>query len=180
MYTQGSLDTLCGVYAVINSTKAVAATHGCRVRRPECTTLFRRLCDVLADGGILADALTEGTTIRTFQAMTRNAHAWLAAERGLELGSRRAFSASAGSLDLFWRKLEKHVGCEGKGSALIRLSGRIEHWSCVRSINSRAMVLVDSNGAKILRRDRCTIADPDRNRIHQLISTQALLVSRTG
>ena len=177
MYRQGNLDSLCGVYAVINSVKAVAHTRGFSLRRPECIVLFRRLCGVLADGGLLANALTDGTSIRTFQAMTRDAHMWLVQARGLQLESRRAFGKSPESLDLFWRKLSDHVDDEGPGSVLIRLSGRMEHWSCIRSISDSAIVLVDSDGVRMLRRKLCTIAEPDRRRIHQLIPTQALLVT---
>ncbi|MNR96992.1 hypothetical protein D3C72_281550 [compost metagenome] len=181
MYRQGSLDSLCGVYAVINSVKAVAHTRGFSLRRWECRALFSRLCGVLADGGLLADALTHGTTIRTFQAMTRDAHEWLLEARGLQLECRRAFGKSPESLDQFWRKLSDHAQDQGPGSVLIGLSGRMEHWSCIRSINDRAIVLVDSDGARILRRELCTIADPDRRRIHQLLPTQALLVTcRSG
>jgi len=181
MYRQGNLDSLCGVYAVINSVRAVADTRGFNIRRPESSALFRRLCHVLADGGRLADALTEGTTIRTFQAMTRDAHEWLAEERGLQLESRRAFGQSPASLEVFWGRLRDHAAEEGPGSILIRLSGRMEHWSCIRSINDRAIVLVDSDGVKILRRDRCTISDPHGRRTHQLVPTQALLIScRSG
>lgn len=181
MYRQGSLDSLCGVYAVINSVKAVAHTRGFSLRRSECRALFRRLCGVLADGGLLADALTDGTTVRTFQAMTRDAHEWLLEARGLQLQCRRAFGKSPESLDQFWRKLSDHAQDQGPGSVLIRLSGRMEHWSCIRSINDRAIVLVDSDGARILRRKLCTIAEPDRRRIHQLLPTQALLVTcRSG
>lgn len=162
---------------MINSVKAVAHTRGFRLSRHECSTLFRRLCGVLADGGRLADALTEGTTIRTFQAMARDAHAWLLETRGLELESRRAFARSPGSLDAFWQRISGQVGEEGPGSVLIRLSGRMDHWSCIRSINDRAIVLVDSDGVRILRRSLCTIVDADRRRVHQLVPTQALLVT---
>lgn len=177
MYRQGSLDSLCGVYAVINSAKAVAHTRGFSLRRWECSDLFTRLCGVLADGGRLENALTDGTKIRTFQAMTRDAHDWLVEARGLQLESRRAFGKSPGSLELFWQRLSDHVEMEGPGSVLIRLSGRMEHWSCIRTINDRAIVLVDSDGVRILHRKLCTIGDPDRRRIHQLIPTQALLTS---
>ena len=180
MYSQGNLDTLCGVYAVINSVKAVASTKGCRLTRGECVVLFRVLCRTLADGGRLEDALTEGTTIRTFQSMTRRAQEWLAAERGLVLSSRRAFGRPPGGLDRFWRRLQDHALDEGPGSILIGITGRMNHWSCVRSINDRAILLVDSDGVKFLRRDRCTVSEPDRRRIHQLVATQTLLVSHDG
>ena len=177
MYRQGNLDSLCGVYAVINSVKAVASTSGCRLTRGECKELFRQLCQVLADGGRLEDALTDGTTIRTFQAMTRRAHDWLAAERRVVLGSRRAFGRAPGGLDHFWTRLQNHAVKEGPGSILIGIGGRMDHMSCIRSINDRAILLVDSDGVKFLRRDRCTVSAPDRRRIHQLFGTQTLLVS---
>lgn len=179
MYSQGSLDSLCGVYAVINSVRTVAASHGQRLSRAECVDLFKRLCGVLADGGRLEDALTDGTTIRTFQAMTREAHDWLARGRGLVLESRRAFGRAPEGLDQFWRRLQNHASDEGPGSILIGIAGRIDHWSCIRSLNSRAILLVDSDGVKLLRRDRCTVSDPDRRRIYELAPTQTLLVSRS-
>lgn len=177
MYRQGSLDTLCGVYAVINSTRAVADTYRVRLTRKQCSELFRKLCDVLADGGRLADALTEGTTITTFQSMTRHAHEWLESERGLKLTSRRAFRSAPDGLDTYWRTLESHAAEFGAGSVLVGLCGRLDHWTCVRSVNERAITLVDSDGVKILRRDRCTISDPDRRRIHQLVPTQTILIT---
>ena len=177
MYRQGELDSLCGVYAVINSVKAVADTHGVRISRDQSSELFRRLCRVLADGGRLSDALTEGTTITTLQAMARDAHVWLADRTGLHLRVRRAFRSSPGGLDLYWRKLADHVSEERPGSVLIGLCGRMDHWTCVRSMSDRAIVLVDSGGAKILHRDRCTIGKPDMRRHHELVPTQALLVS---
>lgn len=180
MYRQGNLDSLCGVYAVINSIKAVASTNGCRLTRGDCKELFRQLCRVLADGGRLEDALTEGTTIRTFQAMTRRAHEWLAAERRMVLASRRAFGRAPDGLDHLWTRLQGHALKEGPGSILIGIGGRMDHWSCVRSVNDRAIVLVDSDGVKLLRRDRCTVSDPDRRRIHRLFGTQTLLVSKNG
>jgi len=177
VYRQGELDSLCGVYSVINSVKAVADTHGVKVTRGQCSDLFRRLCRVLADGGRLSDVLTEGMTITTLQAMTRDAHAWLADEAGLHLRCRRAFRSAPDSLDVYWRKLAGHVADERQGSVLIGLCGRMDHWTCVRSMSDRAIILVDSCGVKILHRNRCTIATPDLRRHHELVPTQALLVS---
>ena len=131
----------------------------------------------MADGGRLAGALIEGTTITTFQAMARDAHAWLAEETGLELRCRRAFRSSPGSLDLYWRKLAAHLAEEKHGSVQIGLCGRTDDWTCVRFMSDRAITLVDSSNAKILYRERCTIGTADTPRHHELVPTQGLLAS---
>lgn len=181
MYRQGALDSLCGVYAIINSSKAVCDTRDIRLDRDQCKALFVELCGVLADGGQLADGLTEGTTIRTFRRMTRTAHAWLRDRHELRLDSAQAFGTSPGGLDHYWSRVLSHVEEYGPGSVLIRLSGRYEHWSCIRSMSDRGINLMDSDGIKRLSRERCTVGlRSGRRRRHVLLPTQTVLVSVAG
>lgn len=177
MYRQGQLDSLCGVYAIINSSKAMCDQHGVRLTRAECRTLFVKVCGVLADDGKLAEALTEGTTIRTFQRMTRAAHDWLENDRGVSFQSRRAFGAAPAGLDDYWSRLLEHWTAFGPGSVLVGMSGQHDHWSCIRSMSERAINLMDSDGIHQLRRDRCTIAGSTRVRTSTLWPTQTLLIS---
>jgi hypothetical protein len=139
--------------------------------------MFVELCGVLAGGGKLAEAITEGTTIRTFQQMVRSAHNFLSAEKGIALSGRRAFSAAPEGLAQYWAKVEAHAGAFGSGSVLIGMAGKYDHWSCIRSMSDRSISLMDSHGIKALRRDRCTVSDPTLARHHHLSPTQTLLVS---
>lgn len=177
MYRQGTLDSLCGVYAVINSTKAMCDQHGRRLTRGACKELFVELCNVLAGGGRLADALANGTTIRTFQQMTRAAHEWVADQQGLQLKSVRAFGSAPSGLADYWDRLVDHTEQYGNGSVLVGMSGKHNHWSCIRSISERNISLMDSDGIVSLRRDRCTVGEPTTRRQHVLWPTQTLLVS---
>ncbi|MDR7117397.1 hypothetical protein [Caulobacter sp. BE254] len=177
MYRQGALDSLCGVYAVINSTKAMADRRGVRISRTRCRDLFIELCVVLADGGRLADAITQGTGIRTFQQMVRAAHEWTAENYGLRLKSVRAFNTQPAGLADYWTRVQAHAETFEAGSVLLGMVGRYDHWSCIRSISERRISLVDSDGIQHLNRDRCTVAAPSGRRQLILCPTQTLLVS---
>lgn len=177
MYRQGALDSLCGVYAIINSSKAMCDSQGVRLDRKGCQALFVELCGELAGGGRLAEALADGTTIRTFQQMTRTAHAWLNREYAIRLKSVRAFGQAPEGLAEYWSRILDHGYEFGAGSVMIRLSGKREHWTCIRSVTARGITLMDSDGIRALRRDRCTVAEPAGRRQHQLCPTQTLLVS---
>lgn len=180
MYRQGQLDSLCGIYAVINSTKAMADRNAVRISRDECQALFVLLCEVLADDGRLAVALTRGTWIRTVQKMARAAHQWAGERHGLCLRSVRAFNTEPRGLEEYWSQVQAHAQRFGSGSVLLGMGGRHDHWSCIRSMNERTISLVDSAGIQRLHRDRCTIATAAGRRHHTLWPTQTLLISDDG
>ena len=162
---------------IINSSKALCDRQRARLKRAECQQLFIEICGVLAGEGRLAEALAEGTTIRTFQRMTRAAHAWLKCERGIELQSVHAFGSAPRGLDQYWSRLLDHWRSYGSGSILLGMSGRYDHWSCVRSMSDRAISLMDSDGIHLLRRDHCTVAEYTELRRYVLWPTQTLLVT---
>lgn len=180
MYRQGQLDSLCGVYAVINSTKALADRNAVRLSRNECQALFILLCGVLADDGRLAVALTQGTWIRTFQKMTRAAHQWASERHGLRLTGMRAFNTQPAGLGDYWSRIQAHAQHYGAGSVLLGMAGRHEHWSCIRSMSDRVISLVDSAGIQRLHRERCTIGAASGRRQHILWPTQTLLITDDG
>ena len=75
MFRQGSLDTLCGIYAIINSTHEVCATWDTRLKPDQHRALFRALCEELATEGDLAAALAgEGMGVQTLRKLLRRAH----------------------------------------------------------------------------------------------------------
>ncbi|WP_411288530.1 hypothetical protein, partial [Phenylobacterium sp.] len=89
----------------------------------------------------------------------------------------RAFGQAPEGLAEYWAKILDHGDAFGAGSVMIRLSGKREHWTCIRSVTARGITLMDSDGIRALRRDRCTVGEAAGRRQHQLCPTQTLLVS---
>lgn len=180
MYRQGALDSLCGVYAVINSTKAMADERKVRISREGCRELFVALCDALAQDERLAVAITSGMEIQAFRKLLRAAHHWAEDAFGLRLSSVRAFNTQPEGLSAYWDRVQTHAETFGAGSVLLCMNGRYDHWSCVRSITQRRISLFDSDGIQHLDRDRCTVAATSGRRQHILRPTQTLLISDQG
>lgn len=178
MFRQGSLDTLCGIYAIINSTHEVCATWESRLKPDHHRALFRALCEELATEGDLAGALAgEGMGVRTLRKLLRRAHMYVEDETGLPFTHKRAFNSEPVSLDRYWDVVRDHVHENGPGSVLISLTGRHCHWSCIRTISEEGMVLRDSDGLIRLSRARCTTGAGDNRRHHVLWPTETLLIT---
>jgi hypothetical protein len=88
---------------------------------------------------------------------------------------RKAFETDDVTLDEYWEKLTQHLS-QSDSAAIILLSGRIKHWTCVKAITPYAMILSDSTGMKKIARDRCTIETEDRE-MYTLWPTLTYLLS---
>jgi hypothetical protein len=46
---------------------------------------------------------------------------------------------------------------QDRTSVIIVISGRLEHWTCVKAITTEVLVLADSAGVQSIHRHNCTI-----------------------
>ena len=67
---------------------------------------------------------------------------------------RRAFPRKPKSAKEFWSGMEKEASLENQGM-LIGIEGRRDHWSVVRKITDKTILLFDSNAMDRLHRSRC-------------------------
>lgn len=171
---QGALDGMCGVYSVVN---AIYLRTPRRLSALDYRVIFKALCQKLENDGRLADVLTGGMSVQVLGKLIDSASAHTEENHGFTIQRRLAYRTDPENLDTFWQKLKLHLEKEGSGGAIIRTSGRHDHWTCVRAMSKRSIQLADSDGLSRLLRSRCTIFDPTTVRQHCLCPTQAYFLS---
>jgi len=172
---QGNLDGLCGVYSVVNASLRLIPSQW---TEDQVRSLFRRLCSQLAAEGRLEDTLFEGMTVRVLGRLIDAASEFMKTEKGISINRKIAFGSAPKGLAEFWSSLENHLQGE-RVSVILGIGGKHDHWTCVGSISSDQMKLVDSDGLRQLRRGHCTVAEEKKGRHHVLWPTQTFLLTAT-
>lgn len=145
---QGSLDGLCGVYAVVNALEPAGVVLSRAMQRE----LFQQLTYSLGAAALLA-AMHDGMDAFTLKGAADLAFGWLATrydtalEIELPFMGRRRFRSTGG----FLRALRPFV--EGADTAvIIAFRGRGKaHWTVVREFDGSNLLLRDSDGLTVLR-----------------------------
>ena len=175
---QGSLDGLCGVYSVINATEIVIGKfmrhqHKSKGQKRK---LFKALVRYLARKNKLESALTEGLhKIDTPGGLLDIAIKSVKQYQRLEMRKQRAFDQAPKTLDQYWERLTDHLR-QNETAVIIGISGRLEHWTCVKAITPEALILADSSGVKLILRQQCTIGPVER-RLYKLWPRKTYLLS---
>jgi hypothetical protein len=154
---QGSLDSLCGLYAVINAIRLAHRRYG-GFRESWARALFAELVGVSEFEWGLANLITEGCDEDQFRTLL---------SQGLKLArqlTRRQYSQS------FKAPSPVAVGRRGQLQELARLTtrsdtavivgigGRIDHWSVLAQVSDARLVLYDSDRLSYLPLPRCSLA----------------------
>lgn len=177
---QGSIDCLCGVYSVLNATEIVIGKYqndrALKERGGQKRILFGELLGYLARKNKLEKALTNGiSNVNTRGGLIDIAIKSVKKHQKLKMEKQTAFDEDSGTLGEYWKKLSHHLEQEGS-SALICLSGRREHWTCVKKITSKALILADSSGMKQIYRNQCVIGIEEKS-MYTLWPTMTYLLS---
>jgi hypothetical protein len=139
-YRQGELDSLCGVYCVVNAVRLAARSHR-RLGRTTSTALFAVLVHQLDERGRLRKVVTSGMGTRLVARLLRSAGGWLQDEHELQLEVKRPLrkrDAPGHCLELLAAHLEE------PGTAAIVATE--EHWTVAQAVGSKRLQLFDSNG----------------------------------
>jgi hypothetical protein len=143
-FEQGDLDGLCGVYAVVNAVRLTAHPHR-RLPTAECRELFAALLAELADEGRLRGFVAHGLGTRVLARLLRRAGRWLRKRHGLALEVRRPFAKrDEPGPEACLRALAEHLARPGTAAIV----GSDEHWTVVRAVTPKRLLLADSNGRR--------------------------------
>jgi hypothetical protein len=152
-FEQDDLDGLCSVYAVVNAVRLAAHPHR-RLSVAECRGLFAALLAELADEGRLRGFVAAGLGPRVLARLLRRAGRWLRKHHGLALEVRRPFAKrDQPQPEKCLRVLAEHLARPGTAAIV----GSDEHWTVIRGVTPRRLLLADSNG----RRHLAAIVGPD-------------------
>ena len=148
-FRQGRLDGLCGVYSVINAARlAIWPAHQLSVG--SCVYLFGLMTTKLAGRAKLLDVLTGGSRHVLVGTLLREVDTWLTEAYGVRLRYHRPYrSQPSVSPAAIVATLAQHLAA-GHASAIAGLSGSIEHWTVVRAVRPKTMLLFDSDDLKRL------------------------------
>lgn len=164
-HRQGHLDALCGIYCVINSLSLLLK------HQLDSTALFAYLIGHLRHS--VAANLVEGFSLAEQINALRLCRYYLT-KQDVRLRFR---SVSANSLHRYWCGLRQHYQQHGAGSIVLSVNGCYSHWTCVRKITERTIVLADSDELHRLYRSKVTIKRPTAQRACVLLPNETFLLS---
>jgi hypothetical protein len=176
-FRQGALDSLCGVYAIVNAARLLCS----EIDNHISSALFYVLIKALLNRETGApSAVTDGITTETLSRLLRTACNAIEEMSGIRLRcSLLAPKRKRLSLDQTWMALQETVG---KNSvSIIGLSGIREHWTVGYWVTKREITLKDSDGLRFLSRMDCDVkrdAAPYQLQAHEIVILHRVKTAR--
>jgi hypothetical protein len=155
-FQQGRLDSLCGIYSIVNT---IHALYG-PLTRPGATDLLIDILEHLEEQSITTlERLAEGTNMADLS-------------KSLQLASTtypirwaRPFHQKKGvTLDDYWLYLHSFFA-DKRGIVIINVAkGEIyDHWTTAYRVSPKSLSLLDSYGMQRISKRHCTIHEHDSN-----------------
>lgn len=165
IHLQGHLDALCGLYACINAVSLLLDGE------VNCDELFAALIAPMRLK--LHKIIIEGLAPQGQKAVLRTCTTYLRSH-DITLNVKPVEACGLGK---YWTLLQTHYRQYGPGSIVLSLRGTIDHWTCVRRVTDRTLVLADSLPIRHRQRCRMTIGEPTKRRIHRVTPEETYLLS---
>lgn len=168
-FEQGTLDGLCGVYSIVNSIVWALRTYPPRERHKrnskrlpsdvELGDLFVALLSHLVRGRRHLKPVVDGTDSTQLIRLLSKSSEWLGARRGLALVVRQPFHGKkCVATSNIAQTLARHLAKPGT-AAIVGVEAPLNHWTVVRQVARKRLLLLDSAGASHLSMagwgDRC-------------------------
>jgi hypothetical protein len=165
-FQQGGLDSLCGLYSIVNAERIINGSSA-----EQAQDLFDTMVHFLSRRGLLPRILLDGVI---------HSHMLLILKKvvngripSIETPWRGQITPD---LDTFWESMRSFLN-EAPGRAIILgLNGYHDHWTVIRHITSKSIFLYDSAKISPLHRSECTTAR--RRRKHLLLPAQTYFLSK--
>jgi hypothetical protein len=167
-FEQGSLDSLCGIYSIINAEKIINKTG-----REESQELFNEIIHFLSRKRQLVNILTTGMILKNVTKILDE----VVGERipCRELPWRNV--ANPG-LDAFWGSIDTFLDGTPGRAVILCMNGYYDHWTVIKGITPNQLNLTDSYGISRLLRSYCTTSEPRGRRHHFLKPAQTYFLSK--
>lgn len=152
-FRQGDLDSLCGLYSVLNATRLLCPELDYEGSR----SLFRQLAETLTAKRVTAfETVAWGIETPTVLALIQSARAYVreSLDASLRLEPFRSARKTL-TIGFLWKSL---MGRLKQGwIAIIGISGRHNHWTVAHRATAKSMRLFDSDLMTALKRSRCSL-----------------------
>ncbi len=148
-YQQGNLDGLCGAYCIVNAVKYLCGP----LSEKDSAKLFQEVLGFLDKRKFLVKRMTAGTELREMKGLLDQVVA-----KRYPIRRTKPFRKQSGlSLQEYWEGLQTFLDQDGR-LVLIGLGGHHDHWTLIRKVTSRSLVLYDSDRLQRLNRRHCTLS----------------------
>jgi hypothetical protein len=160
-YEQGALDSLCGVYSIINATRKIV-----KINEQLSTQLFKELIDFLEEKCGINRIIIDGIGLHDISQVLN-----YIIKPKYQIEAKAPFwHYPDTTLETFWKEMNNFL--KPNTAILLWIGGKIyDHWSVVESISEKQIRLFDSCRIKQFNRNRCTTKQTSSKRMHQLFPT---------
>lgn len=169
-HQQGAMDGLCGAYSIVNAMKLLRHDN-----YEESKELFERIIYHLDEKRELPKIILKGMTIGVLFNIINDVIPRDEIKRSMPF---RGNSASLGEL---WGEMENFMNDSSNGVSAIIIGIFWDedhgHWSVVRKITNKTIILEDSDGMRRLHRSRITTCDPKANRWHCINPSEVIFLN---
>ena len=167
-FQQGGLDSLCGLYSIINAERFIN-----RSKDEESQVLFDDLIRYLSRRGLLGTFLIGGI---------HHPHMLLILKK--VVGKKRISNVGLPwrgipnpDLTTFWKSMQSFLDGTAGRSIILGIQGYHDHWTVIEKITNRSILLYDSALIKRLPRLSCTTVYATYKRKHVLLPAQTYFLS---
>ena len=167
-FQQGGLDSLCGLYSIINAERFVNHSTD-----RESQQLFDSLIHYLARHGLLTKFLINGIIHTEMLVILKKV-----------VGKKRISNVQIPfrgvqnpDLTRFWKSMQYFLDGTPGRAIILGLQGYHDHWTVIEKITNRSILLYDSSLIKRLPRSRCTTVYATWQRKHLLLPAQTYFLS---
>ncbi len=167
-FQQGGLDSLCGLYSIINAERIVNHSSD-----EETQVLFDELIHYLSRRKLLTKFLIGGIIHTEMLVILKKV-----------VGKKRISNVQIPwrgvqnpDLTTFWKSLQSFLDGTPGRSIILGLQGYHDHWTVIEKITSRSILLYDSALIKRLSRSQCTTVYATWKRKHILLPAQTYFLS---
>lgn len=167
-FQQGGLDSLCGLYSIINAERFI--NHSTDA---ESQLLFDDLIHYLSRRGLLSKFLVGGIIHKEMLVILDKV-----------VGKKRISNVQIPwrgvpnpDLTTFWKSMQRFLDGTPGRSIVLGLQGYHDHWTVIEKITNRSILLYDSALIKRLPRTHCTTVYAAGKRQHILLPAQTYFLS---
>ena len=167
-FQQGGLDSLCGLYSVVNAERFINRSSDYKSQQ-----LFDDLIHYLSRRGLLGQFLIGGILHPQMLLILRKG-----------VGKKRIANVQVRwrgvpnpDLTTFWKSMQSFLDGTSGRSIILGLQGYHDHWTVIEKITNRSILLYDSALIKRLPRSSCTTVYPTGKRKHVLLPAQTYFLS---
>lgn len=167
-FQQGGLDSLCGLYSIINAERFINHSTDEETQR-----LFDDLIHYLSRRRLLTKFLIGGI-IHTEMLVILNKVVGKKRILNVEIPWRGVQNPD---LTKFWKSMRHFLDGTPGRAIILGLQGYHDHWTVIENITSRSIILYDSALIKRLPRSSCTTVYATWKRKHLLLPAQTYFLS---